>query len=112
MVSIQDISVSFGSFDLLSNISFLINEQDRIGLAGKNGAGKSTLLKIISGLQNPASGLVDMSKDVTIGYLPQQMKVFNTTTVINETITAFSEINSISDEIENCSSEIARREDY
>jgi len=112
MVSVQDISVSFGSFDLLSNISFLINEQDRIGLAGKNGAGKSTLLKIISGLQNPSSGQVDMSKDVTIGYLPQQMKVFNTTTVLNETITAFSEINSLSDEIEYCSSEIARREDY
>lgn len=112
MVSVQNISVSFGSFDLLSDISFLINEQDRIGLAGKNGAGKSTLLKIISGLQNPNSGQVDMSKDVTIGYLPQQMKVFNTTTVLNETITAFSEINSLSDEIEYCSSEITRRDDY
>jgi ATP-binding cassette, subfamily F, member 3 len=112
MVSVQDISVSFGSFDLLSNISFLINEQDRIGLAGKNGSGKSTLLKIISGINNAASGQVDMSKDVTIGYLPQQMKVYNTTTVINETITAFSEINSLADEIEYCSSEITRREDY
>ena len=112
MVSVQNISVSFGSFDLLSDISFLINEQDRIGLAGKNGAGKSTLLKIISGLQSPNSGQIDMSKDVTIGYLPQQMKVFNTTTVLNETLTAFSEINSLSDEIEYCSSEIATRKDY
>jgi len=112
MVSVQDISVSFGSFDLLTNISFLINEQDRIGLAGKNGAGKSTLLKIISGLQSPSSGIIDMSKDVSIGYLPQQMKVNDTTTVLNETLTAFAEINSLSDEIESCSAEISRREDY
>ena len=112
MVSVQDISVSFGSFDLLTSISFLINDQDRIGLAGKNGAGKSTLLKIISGNQSPTSGQIDMSKDVTIGYLPQQMKVDDTTTVINETITAFSELISLSEEMEYCSSEIARREDY
>ena len=112
MVSVQDISVSFGSFDLLTNISFLINDQDRIGLAGKNGAGKSTLLKIIAGRQSPTSGVIDMSKDVSIGYLPQQMKVDDTTTVMNETITAFSELISLSEEIEYCSSEIARREDY
>jgi ATP-binding cassette subfamily F protein 3 len=112
MVSVQDISVSFGSFDLLTNVSFLINDQDRIGLAGKNGAGKSTLLKIIAGHQSPSSGVIDMSKDVTIGYLPQQMKVDDTTTVINETVTAFSELIGLSEEIEYCSSEIARREDY
>lgn len=112
MVSVQDISVSFGSFDLLTNISFLINDQDRIGLAGKNGAGKSTLLKIIAGHQSPNSGQIDKSKDVTIGYLPQQMKVDDTTTVINETITAFSELLGLSEEIEYCSSEIARRDDY
>jgi ATP-binding cassette subfamily F protein 3 len=112
MVSVQDISVSFGSFDLLTNISFLINDQDRIGLAGKNGAGKSTLLKIISGHQSPTSGQIDMSKEVTIGYLPQQMNVDDTTTVINETITAFSELIGLSEEIEYCSSEITRRDDY
>ncbi len=112
MVSVQDISVSFGSFDLLTDISFLINEQDRIGLAGKNGAGKSTLLKIIAGLQSPTAGIIDMSGDVSIGYLPQQMKVSDTTTVMNETLTAFAEINSLSEEIESCSAEIARREDY
>jgi ATP-binding cassette subfamily F protein 3 len=112
MVSVQDISVSFGSFDLLTNISFLINDQDRIGLAGKNGSGKSTLLKIISGLQSPSSGQVDMSKNVTIGYLPQQMKVDDNTTVLNETITAFSELISLSEEIEHSSSEILRRKDY
>jgi ATP-binding cassette, subfamily F, member 3 len=112
MVSVQDISVSFGSFDLLTNISFLINDQDRIGLAGKNGSGKSTLLKIIAGQQSPTSGMVDMSREVTIGYLPQQMKPDDTTTVLNETLTAFSELIGLSEEIEHCSSEIARRQDY
>jgi ATP-binding cassette subfamily F protein 3 len=112
MVSIQDICVSFGSFDLLTGVSFLINQQDRIGLAGKNGAGKSTLLKIIAGLQSPTSGIIDMSGDVSIGYLPQQMQVSDTTTILNETLTAFNEVNALSEEIENCSAEIARREDY
>ncbi|HEX2967600.1 MAG TPA: ATP-binding cassette domain-containing protein, partial [Bacteroidales bacterium] len=112
MVSVQDITVSFGSFDLLTNISFLINDQDRIGLAGKNGAGKSTLLKIIAGLQSPTSGTTDMSKEVTIGYLPQQMKVDDSTTVMNETVTAFAGIIGLSEEIEFISSEIARRDDY
>jgi ATP-binding cassette, subfamily F, member 3 len=112
MVSVQDISVSFGSFDLLSNISFLINDQDRIGLTGKNGAGKSTLLKVISGIQSPTKGLVDMSKEVTIGYLPQQMTVDDTTTVMNETLTAFAGLASLSEEIERCSREIADRDDF
>jgi ATP-binding cassette, subfamily F, member 3 len=112
MVSVQDISVSFGSFDLLSNISFLINDQDRIGLTGKNGAGKSTLLKVISGIQSPAKGLIDMSKEVTIGYLPQQMTVDDTTTVMNEALTAFAGLASLSEEIERCSREIADRNDF
>ncbi len=112
MVSVQDISVSFGSFDLLTNVSFLINDQDRIGLTGKNGAGKSTLLKIIAGLQSPSSGIVDMSRDVSIGFLPQQMAVSDSTTVFNETVSAFSDILSLSGEIEACSAEIARRTDF
>ena len=112
MVSIQDISVSFGSFDLLSKVSFLINDQDRIGLTGKNGAGKSTLLKIIAGVQSPTSGIIDMSRDVTIGYLPQQMSVDDSTTVMNETLTAFSGIINLSEEIERISAEISHRHDY
>ena len=112
MVSVQNLSVSFGSFDLLTDISFLINDQDRIGLAGRNGAGKSTLLTIIAGLKSPSSGFVDMPKDITIGYLPQQMKVDDTTTILNEVIKAFPEITSLSDEIERCSAEIASRNDY
>jgi ATP-binding cassette subfamily F protein 3 len=112
MVSVQDLSVSFGSFDLLTNISFLINDQDRIGLTGKNGSGKSTLLRIIAGIQGPTSGRIDMSREVTIGYLPQQMKVNDSTTVMNEVITAFSEITGLSGEIERCSSEITGRDDF
>jgi ATP-binding cassette subfamily F protein 3 len=112
MISVKDLSVSFGSFDLLSNISFLINNQDRIGLTGKNGAGKSTLLKIIAGLQNPSSGLVEKSKEVTTGYLPQQMKVSDTTSILKETLTAFSEIMELSDEIDRVNREISHRKDY
>ncbi|MBP5709294.1 MAG: ABC-F family ATP-binding cassette domain-containing protein [Bacteroidales bacterium] len=112
MVSIQNLSVSFGSFDLLTDISFLINEQDRIGLAGKNGAGKSTLLKIIAGKQSPTSGSVNMPKDVTIGYLPQHMNVDNHTTIMNEALSAFSDITELSKEIDRCTKEISIREDY
>jgi len=112
MVSIKDISISFGSFDLLTNISFLINDQDRIGLAGKNGAGKSTLLRVISGELSPSSGLVDMSKEVTIGYLPQQLKVSDTTTVLNETLTAFSDLLALKESIEKYHNEISSRDDY
>ena len=112
MVSVQNLSVSFGSFDLLTDISFLINDQDRIGLAGKNGAGKSTLLRIIAGLQSPSSGQVDMSRDVTIGYLPQQMKVVDTTSVLEEVIKAFPEIISLEREIGSCTAEISSRTDY
>lgn len=112
MVSLQDICISFGSFDLLVNVSFLINENDRIGLAGKNGAGKTTLLRIIAGEVSPTSGIVDMSKQITVGYLPQQMKVDNTTTVMKEVLNAFTELLGLSDEIERCSKEIASRNDY
>lgn len=112
MVSVQNISVSFGSFDLLTDISFLINTGDRIGLAGKNGAGKSTLLKIMAGMQSPTSGKVEFPRDFTIGYLPQQMKVSDTTTVLNEALTAFSELFELSSEINRCTREVAEREDY
>ncbi len=90
MVSVRDIGVTFGNFTLMKDISFLINNQDRIGLAGRNGAGKSTLLKIISGLQQPSSGAVEIPGEVTIGYLPQQMKISDTTSIIDETLTAFA----------------------
>ena len=112
MISVQNLSVSFGSFDLLTGISFLINDQDRIGLAGKNGSGKSTLLNVIAGLQNPTSGVIDKPKDVTIAYLPQQVKVSDSTTIINDVVESFTEINDLSAEIDRCSHEIATRDDY
>ena len=112
MVSVKDISVSFGSFDLLAGVSFLINDQDRIGLTGKNGAGKSTLMKVIAGIHSPDSGAVDMSKDITIGYLPQQMDIDDSTSILEETLSAFSEIQELEKEIEVIGNEIAGRDDY
>ena len=112
MVSVRDIGVSFGSFTLMKDISFLINNQDRIGLAGRNGAGKSTLLKIISGLQQPTTGAVEIPGEVTIGYLPQQMKISDTTSIIDETLTAFAPLLNLETEISHCRIEIAEREDY
>jgi len=112
MVSVQNISVSFGSFDLLSDISFLVNNNDRIGLAGKNGAGKTTLLRIIAAQQMPTSGKIEVPGDFTIGYLPQQMTVNDSTTVLNEALTAFNELFELEKEIENCRHEISHRQDY
>jgi ATP-binding cassette subfamily F protein 3 len=112
MVAVQNISVSFGGFDLLNDISFLIGPDDRIGLAGKNGAGKSTLLRIIAGHQSPTTGRVELPNDFRIGYLPQQMKVNDSTTVLNEALSAFSELFEISAEIDRCSHEISHRNDY
>ncbi len=112
MVSVKNVSVSFGSFDLLKDISFLINDQDRIALAGRNGAGKSTLIKVIAGIQQPTSGSVDMSKDFRVGYLPQQMRFDDSTTVLDETLTAFSELISLDKEIERCRNEISAGVDH
>lgn len=112
MVSVQDLSLSFGSFDLLTDISFLVNDQDRIGLTGKNGSGKSTLLKLLAGLQSPTRGSIDMPKDMTISYLPQQIIVNDTTTVINEALKAFEWLMNLEAEIDRCGNEIASRTDY
>lgn len=112
MLSVENISVSFGSFELLKDISFLVNKNDRIGLAGKNGAGKSTLLRIIAGLQSPTTGRVNKPKNFRIGYLPQQMSTSITSTVIDETLKAFDELFEISANINLITKNISSRTDY
>lgn len=112
MISIDDVTVSYGSFVLLDKINFHISEQDKIGLVGRNGAGKSTVMKLICGLQKATSGQIDKPNDVTIGYLPQIMEHHKGRTVIEETMTAFDDFHNIEREIEKVSAELASRDDY
>ena len=112
MIAIDNLTVSFGGWTLFDEISFLVNPKDRIGLVGKNGAGKTTLLRIITGEQHATSGAVTRNSDCTIGYLPQQMKVADTTTLIDETAKAFAEVLAIEAEIERITTALAERDDY
>ena len=112
MISLDNLTVSYGGWTLFDNISFLINPKDRIGLVGKNGAGKTTLLRLIVGEQQPTSGAVTKNGDCTVGYLPQQMKVADTTTLVEETATAFKEVLALEAEIADLTREIAERTDY
>ncbi len=112
MISLDNLTVSYGGWTLFDNISFLINPKDRIGLVGRNGAGKSTLMKIIIGEQRPTEGGVSQNGDCTIGYLPQQMRVADTTTLVMETGKAFAEVNKLESDIAELSIEIAERTDY
>jgi len=112
MVSVNNVSLLFGSFVLLDEVAFLITRQERIGLTGRNGAGKSTLMKIIAGMQDPTSGSVERPRELTIGYLEQQMKVSDTTTVLEETLTSFTELRALEQEIADTTREIEERTDY
>lgn len=112
MVSINQLTVDFGSFKLFEEVSFLINNKDRIGLIGKNGAGKSTLLKIIAGHQEPTSGAVTMPRGLKLGYLPQHMKYNDTRSVVEEVELAFSELKGLEQQIADINNEIAERADY
>ncbi len=105
MISLDNLTVSYGGWTLFDDISFLINPRDRIGLVGKNGAGKTTLLRLIVGEQQPTSGAVTVNGECSIGYLPQQMKVADTTTLVEETAKAFHEVLLLE-------AEIAERTDY
>ncbi len=112
MISLDNLTVSYGGWTLFDNISFLINPKDRIGLVGRNGAGKTTLLRLITGEQQPTSGAVTINGDCTVGYLPQTMRVADTTSLVEETGKAFEEVLRLEAEIERLTTEIAERTDY
>lgn len=112
MVSINNLTVEFSARPLFTDVSFVINKTDKIALTGKNGAGKSTLLKIIAGLQSPGSGTVSIPDGLTVGYLPQQMKLADDTTIINEVQKAFDIRLDRQAELEKVTEDLARRDDY
>ena len=112
MISINSLTVSYGGFTLLNDINFHISESDKIGLVGKNGAGKSTILKLICGLQNPTVGKVAVPAGLKIGYLPQIMEHHRGRTVIDEAMTAFSDMFAMEEELERITLELGERTDY
>ena len=112
MISIQNLTVSFGSFNLLDHIDMHVDGKDRIGLVGKNGAGKSTLMKIICGLQAPTSGRVDVRPDIRVGYLPQVMEHARGHSVMEEVMKAFEHLSQMEQEIQRLSGQLAERTDY
>lgn len=112
MVSIENITVEFGGFTLLDRISFVLNKKERVALVGKNGAGKSTLLKIMAGLQQPTHGNISYPREVSVGYLPQQMKLNDQGTVKEEASKAFDHLQKMEKELEELHREMAERTDY
>ena len=112
MISINDLTVSFGGYTLLDKINFHISENDKIGLVGKNGAGKSTIMKLICGIENPTSGRIDKPSNIEIGYLPQIMKHNKGRTVLEETLTTFDKLNRLQKELNCINTQLAERTDY
>ena len=112
MISINDLTVSFGGYTLLATINLHISDGDRIGLVGKNGAGKTTILRLIMGLQSPTSGRIAKPAGAVIGYLPQMMEHNHTRNVIDETMTVFAEHFRMQARLDAVSAELASREDY
>ncbi|MBF1524437.1 MAG: ABC-F family ATP-binding cassette domain-containing protein [Prevotella salivae] len=112
MISVEGLKVEFGVKPLFTDVSFVVNDRDRIALVGKNGAGKSTMLKILCGLQQPTSGMVSVPNDITIGYLPQVMKLQDDTTVREETRKAFADNTKIAARLKKMEQEMADRTDY
>ena len=112
MISVDNLTVEFSARPLLENVSFVINDRDRIALVGKNGAGKSTMLKILSGIQTPTSGSVSIPNDTLVGYLPQVMKLQDDTTVREEAQKAFSSVAALEAKVKAMEKEIAERTDY
>ena len=112
MISIDNLKVEFGVTPLFHDVSYVINDKDRIALVGKNGAGKSTMLKIIAGLQQPTSGTVSVSGGTTIGYLPQVMVLSDCHTVREEAEQAFAHISQMQEQLDRLNQELAERTDY
>ncbi len=112
MVSIDNLSVEFSAIPLFEDVSFVINDRDRIALVGKNGAGKSTMLKILCGIQHATLGTVSVPNDITIGYLPQVMKLQDDTTVAEEAYKAFSDIADIEAKVKRLEKALGERTDY
>lgn len=112
MISVEGLAVEFGGTTLFKDISFQINEKDRIALMGKNGAGKSTLLKILAGVRPPTRGVVTTPKDCTVAYLPQHLMTEDGRTVFEETSQAFAHLHEAEAEIERLNEELAQRTDY
>jgi len=112
MISINNLTVQFNGVDLFKEISFQINPKDRIGLVGKNGAGKSTLLKVLMKMILPEAGTVSVPNDCTLGYLPQQMKLGEGKSVMDETMAAFHIVNELTARLEKANNELASRTDY
>ena len=112
MISVDGLAVEFGGTALFSDISFVINEKDRIALMGKNGAGKSTLLKILAGARQPTRGKVSAPKDRVVAYLPQHLMTEDGRTVFDETAQAFSHLHEMEAQIEKLNKELETRTDY
>ena len=112
MISVENLTVEFSARPLFHDVSFVVNDHDRIALVGKNGAGKSTLLKILCGLQRPTSGAVNVPAGETIGYLPQVMKLSDDTTVREETRKAFAGHTEMKARLDRMQREMAQRTDY
>lgn len=112
MISANQVAVDFGTFQLFKDVSFLVGEKDRIGLVGRNGAGKSTLLRLIVGEMRPTSGEFSMPSGTRIGYLPQTMALADGKTVMQETLTAFSETQTLEREIADINHQLGMRTDY
>lgn len=112
MLSVDALTVEFGGQPLFQDISFVINEGDRIALMGKNGAGKSTLLKILSGTREPTRGSISYPKELVVAYLPQHLLTEDTRTVFEETATAFSAITEMESKIAELNEQLTIRTDY
>lgn len=112
MISVENLGVEFGAVPLFRDVSFVVNDKDRIALVGKNGAGKSTMLKIMAGLQAPTAGTVAVPRDTSVGYLPQVMVLSDERTVREEAGLAFAHISEMRERLDALNRELSERTDY